>query len=186
MRKLDLDALVLARGGHDAIDAGACVMEAVSYVAGEPWSDRPNCVSPVIVSFLRQWNDHLGDAERQTLKPYIPRVIGTNTGAADDDRRAWMITDWMVRVYLPAWLRVAKLDDQAAAVEGLAELLNPAAWGRAKGIVESARKARDAAWEAARAAAWEAAREALKPTGVSLQRSALDLLDRMIAVGGTR
>jgi hypothetical protein len=54
--------------------------------------------------------------------------------------------------------------------------------------------ARDAAWDAARdaawAAAWDAARDAattsLRPTAETLQQSALDLLDRMLACGEHR
>lgn len=53
---LDLDTLQLAFGGHDPGD-DMCVMEAVAYLAGEPWSDRPECASPVIGAFLRSWND---------------------------------------------------------------------------------------------------------------------------------
>lgn len=32
---IDLDTLTLGNGSHSNIDAGACVMEAVSFVAGE-------------------------------------------------------------------------------------------------------------------------------------------------------
>ena len=47
-----------------------------------------------------------------------------------------------------------------------------AAWDAARDA------ARDAAWDAA----WDAARDALRPTVVQLQTSALDLVERMIAV----
>src|SRR5262245_59049191 len=87
-----LETLVIAKGSHGSKEAGGCVMEWTSYLAGEPWSDHPRCVSPVIAAFLRRWNDDLGDADRQRLKPYIVRVIGTNTGPEDDERRAWMLT----------------------------------------------------------------------------------------------
>ena len=38
-RDLDLDRLILYAGGHDAGDIKRryCVMEAVAFVAGEPW-----------------------------------------------------------------------------------------------------------------------------------------------------
>jgi len=69
----------LDRGGHESWEKGACVMEAVAYVAGEPFSDHPACASPVITSFLISWNDSLPDDQRQMLKPYIPRIVGTKT-----------------------------------------------------------------------------------------------------------
>ena len=55
----------------------ACVMEAVAYVAGEEWSDHPECASTVISAFLRSWNDSLSDEDRQMLKPLIPKLVGT-------------------------------------------------------------------------------------------------------------
>jgi len=39
----EVTAIALASGGHTGIDDGMCVMEAVAYVAGEPWSDAPSC-----------------------------------------------------------------------------------------------------------------------------------------------
>ena len=43
---------VLKAGSHSPPNGEltACVMEAVAYVAGEPWSDHPACASPVMVS----------------------------------------------------------------------------------------------------------------------------------------
>lgn len=46
-------------------------------LAGEKFSDRPDCVCPVIGSFLRSWNDQVGYADRQRLYPYASRVVGT-------------------------------------------------------------------------------------------------------------
>lgn len=37
----------LSEGSHDDIERGMCVMEAVAYVAGEPWGDAPQCACPV-------------------------------------------------------------------------------------------------------------------------------------------
>jgi hypothetical protein len=46
-------------------------------IGGERFSDRPDCVCPVIGSFLRSWNDGVGYADRQRLEPYASRVVGT-------------------------------------------------------------------------------------------------------------
>ena len=54
-----------------------CVMELSAFLAGEPHSDAPVCVSPVIRAFLVSWNDSLDDDGRQMLKPYAARVLGT-------------------------------------------------------------------------------------------------------------
>ena len=70
----------LHKGSHSPPNGEfeACVMEAVSYVAGEPWSDAPKCACPVITAFMISWNDGLqSDAERtRLLKPLIPLIVG--------------------------------------------------------------------------------------------------------------
>src|SRR5690606_20754126 len=93
-----LDSITLLSGAHDPNgDKQFCAMEAAAWIAGEPHSDHPECVSPVLGAFLRSWNDALDDKGRQALKPHIPRVIGT-AGDGHDEERAWMAADWLVRV----------------------------------------------------------------------------------------
>jgi hypothetical protein len=121
-----LDTLYLSAGSHASSDDGMSFMEAVSYVAGEPWSDHPSCVSPVIAAFLRGWNNSLPSAKRdRLLKPLIPVVVNTNTGEEDDETRAWMVVDWLVREQAPAWLRLAGLGEHADKLASLTELTGP-------------------------------------------------------------
>jgi hypothetical protein len=191
-RLAEMEGISLKSGAHSNPWAGMCAMELCAYVAGRPHSDHPPCVSPVIGAFGRTWNDSLrSDADRdRLLKPLIPELIGTATTPEDDERRAWMATDWLVRVHTPAWLRLAGLVAQAERLEALSELnptTTPPILPALKAIREDACKAGAAAWDAARAAAWDAARDAawdaLKPTVEKLQASAQDLLRRMAAVG---
>lgn len=58
-------------------------MEFASYLAGERWSDHPNCTHPLLAQLARCVNDCIGDDFRGTLVPHIPSVIGV-TG--DDPR----------------------------------------------------------------------------------------------------
>ena len=138
----------LAHGGHKPPNGHfeACLLEAVAYVAGEPWSDHPECVCPVLAEFGRSWNDALSDEDRQILLPYIPRLIGTRSTPEVETKRAWMATDWLVREFTPAWLRLAGLTEHAHTLEKLAALTDSA----------SARDAQPSV-DAARAAAWAAA-----------------------------
>lgn len=53
-RTLDLDTVTLAHGKHGSPEGGLCLLEAVAYVAGEPHSDHPACVSPVIAAFEQE------------------------------------------------------------------------------------------------------------------------------------
>lgn len=66
----------LSRGKHRSAKTGACFMEFASYLAGEPWSDSPQCTDPMLAHLARAVNDQLSDARRGELAPDIPRVIG--------------------------------------------------------------------------------------------------------------
>lgn len=176
-RLITLESLRLESGAHNPPDNGlvhACVMEAVAYLAGEPWSDHPECASPVIAVFLRSWNDSLGDEDRQMLKPLIPHLVDTKASTQVEEHRAWMAADWLARECAPALLRLARLTDHAEALEGLASLTAPKRAKAALAKLAAARAAaRAAAWEAAwgsgrdaaRDAAWAAEWEAGRETG---------------------
>ena len=203
-----LDTITLDVGAHETFERGHCAMEVVAWLAGEPHTDRPACVCPVIGEFVRSWNDGLPDDDRnRLLKPLLPRLAGTAASADVQDRRAFLQVDWAVRVFAPAWLRRAELHDDADSLANLPELsdaeLCEAAMPAIGKVRESAAAAWAAAWAAARAAAWAAARDAvddtmtglqasavagvvgrdaLHDTVLELQASAVDLLNRMIEV----
>lgn len=179
----------LASGGHSPTDGEYCAMEAVAYIAGEPWSDSPACACPVIAAFMRGWNDGLPDDERDALlRPLIPRLVGTRSTAAIEHCRSLMAADWLVREHTPAWLRLARLTKQADALASLPEITSMKQVPSIRGAIEAARDdafaAWDAAWDAAGYAAGDAAgdaaRDALNPTRLLLQQSALRLVERMI------
>jgi hypothetical protein len=161
----------LASGGHEKPEDGACIMEAVAYVAGEPWSDHPACACPVIGAFLRSWNDNLSDDRRDALlRPLVLKLVGTKSTPETELRRSLMAADWLVRVHTPAWLRLAKLTAQAEVLESLPEITSMAQMASSRGTIEAARKdaaaardaASDAAWSAACDAAWDAASDAAR------------------------
>lgn len=117
MADLDLDTLVLDRGRHAYPEQGLNILEAVSVVSpNERFSDSPRTVSPVVSVFLRDWNDALEDDSRQKLKPFIPRIAGSILTEDVEEFRAWLATDWLVRVQAPAWLQAAGLAEFAEAL----------------------------------------------------------------------
>jgi hypothetical protein len=179
----------LAYGTHATPEEGRCAMEWVSHIAGEPHSDEPACVSPVLRALCIALNDGLDDEPRQRLRPYLTRTIGT-AGDGLDTARAWMAMDWLVRVYTPAWLRLAGLAGWSDALEMLAPVVDEISLHRALRALEGARRqtraaraqafgdrgarpaawasaltaglaGREAAWGCAGAAAWAAARVAV-------------------------
>lgn len=84
----------LSPGRHDSPREGACVVELASLLAGEEFSDRPECVCPVIGAFLRSWNDRAAYADRQRLRPYAERVIGSRAQAAVTRQRRDICLEW--------------------------------------------------------------------------------------------
>ena len=143
----------LSKGAHKHEDEGACVMEAVAYVAGEPWTDRPACACPVISAFMRAWNDDLPtDADRdRLLRPLIPRLAGSRATPEVETCRAWLAVDWLVRTCAPTWLALTKdLEGHAHALRGLPALVSA-------DVVQEHHSTITAAWDAARVAAARAA-----------------------------
>lgn len=69
---------VLSRGKHRNPRKGACFMEFASLLAGEPWSDHPDCTHPLLAALARDVNDHIGDEARREIAPLVPEVIGLN------------------------------------------------------------------------------------------------------------
>jgi hypothetical protein len=115
------DALpMLGRGKHRNPKKGACFMELASFLAGERWSDHPQCTHPLLAMLARAVNDLTSDAARPRLAPLIPSVIGLNS---DDPR-------WDVHIALRAArtaLPVAPADRQqtlAVAIYGGERMLD--------------------------------------------------------------
>jgi hypothetical protein len=67
---------VLARGRHRRPRQGACFMEFASYLAGERWSDHPQCTHPLLAFLARGVNDFTSDHGRQSLASLVPSVVG--------------------------------------------------------------------------------------------------------------
>ncbi len=151
---------MLAHGTHATPEDGRCAMEWVSYLASEPHSDQPACVSPVVRAICIALNDSLEPGPRQRLRPYLTRTIGTARDG-HDPARAWMAMDWLIRVYTPTWLRGASLDLPADELAGLAVVhdartLRPALRSLEAGR-RRARAARAETFDGPRAAAWASA-----------------------------
>lgn len=79
MNKSAPDALPqLRRHAHLHPDDGACLMEFVSLLAGQPWSDSPSCTHPLLASLARIVNDALPDNRRTELLPLASELTNRN------------------------------------------------------------------------------------------------------------
>jgi hypothetical protein len=186
-----LSELKLLAGAHTNLEEGMCAMEAASWIAGENWTDHPECVCPVIAGFMRSWNDGIGDVEERTrlLTPLIPHTIGTRNKNLEE-RRSFMCVDWAVRTFTPEWLELcdsARYAKHVAALRSAPEItswqslidITPALVDAQKEATAARDAARAAARDAARAAAWAAANLKLQPIKERLQASAAQLVIRM-------
>jgi hypothetical protein len=84
----------LSKGKHASPGEGACVMELASMLAGEPFSDRPASVCPVIAGFMRAYNDRVDDDRRQDLYRYAAEVVGTRGTPDVEHARERRCLDW--------------------------------------------------------------------------------------------
>lgn len=200
---LDLE---LSVGPHSDPAEGTCFLEAVALIAGEPHSDRPRCVSPMLGKLGRRLNDHLPDDLRQRLIPLIPRMVGTADDGLDEAREQ-LALDWLFRTYVPTWLDLIGLGEHSTTLRNTPQLddavpimlsaraaakatADKVDWkaavtaahaatmlaSRATASTAPALVAETAAVGAARVTAWPV----LKPVVTTLQISAIDLLDRMM------
>ena len=126
---------VLCAGAHLAPEDGACLMEYVSVLAGEPFSDGPRCTDPMLATLARLVNDASSDTRRDRLGSLAPalatarrtdavgsaalvlstllRVHEVVGGSRRLDRHLWRAHRWLHRTTLrkPAglWPRWADL-----------------------------------------------------------------------------
>jgi len=79
----------LVRGAGSRLRGELCIMSLVAYLADEQHTDRPRTASPFVRNFAIQLNDGAPTALRQDLKPFAPRIMGTNDG--HDLQRALLV-----------------------------------------------------------------------------------------------
>ncbi len=91
---LRIESLRLEPGSHSSPDEGVCIVELASILAKEKFSDEPDCVCAVIGAFLRSWNDRASYVDRQRLRPYAARIVGTRGGRAITRRRRDICLVW--------------------------------------------------------------------------------------------
>jgi hypothetical protein len=91
---LRIESLRLEPGSHGSPEQGVCIVELASILAKEKFSDDPSCVCDVIGAFLRSWNDRASYFDRQRLRPYAARIVGTRSGRAITHRRRDICLIW--------------------------------------------------------------------------------------------
>ena len=81
-------------------------------------------ICPTIVAFLRTWSCGLTTSADQArlVTPLLSQVRGTWTTGPDVATRAWLVTDWLVRVHAATWCDGAELHQHATRLRALPPL----------------------------------------------------------------
>jgi hypothetical protein len=108
MRPVTHQTIKLGKGKHTSPEDGACVMELASMLAGEPFSDHPQSVCPVIGSFLRAYNDSIDDRRRQDLYAYAAQVVDSRAPQDIQDARAERLSAWVLERRQRRWTRLPR------------------------------------------------------------------------------
>jgi hypothetical protein len=101
--------------GAGSEKTGACWMSALNWYVNVGkkdfrWTDKTECVDPVIRSLCIWLNDKCEDGEREALiGPHLFQPVGTWQGAELSLRRAYKVAYLAVRVFAPCALDAAKL-----------------------------------------------------------------------------
>jgi hypothetical protein len=111
---INLETITLKEGFHETREAGVCAMELVSWLAGEPHSDAPQCACVALTAYVATVNDLFNDTERQLLKPFLPRLIGTRDDKSKE--RSELLAFRAGNVFAPIALEIAGLREEAQAL----------------------------------------------------------------------
>jgi hypothetical protein len=107
-----LDRVELVEGAGDPGAGMMCVMSLVARLAGEGHTDDPRCASPVIRAFAVPVNDGMPREVRRRLKPFAPRILGTDDGL--DRERAAVLRRALAEEILPRVAERHRLPSAAA------------------------------------------------------------------------
>lgn len=155
-RLAELPNISLDHGQHESFQKGHCAMEVAAYIAGEPHSDAPVCVCPIIRRFLVTWNDRLPNNQTRDrlIKPLLPKILDTKSSPEVERKRGILAADWLIRESLPAWLDLAKMTKHATEFRSLPELTS---WAAVRNLRPRLLVARDETGKARAYAAYAAA-----------------------------
>lgn len=134
----ELTSIVVDAEPHPRRGTHLTVLELAAWLAGEAHTDEPGSVSPVLGVFVRHLGLGLDHTRRQELKATAIRLVGTSDDAGVERRRAWQLTDWLVRVHAPPWLRRAGLTESADRLDGLDSVTDNADLVRAVDLLGNA------------------------------------------------
>lgn len=73
----------LSAGAHKKGSGEACIMEYVSLLSGDEWTDTPSCTNYIMARAAQKVNDDLPDSRRHLLIPMIGRLFGSSESSIE-------------------------------------------------------------------------------------------------------
>jgi len=128
------DRVRLYPGRHTGQSGQLCLLEAAAVLAGEPLTDHPRCVSPIVCTLGIRLNDLGTHRQRQPLTRFLPNLVGT-AGDGKEDARRWVALDFSLRTVWPRWVDRLGMREEAAALRGLAPITGEPAYCAARPLV---------------------------------------------------
>lgn len=128
---LDFGDVVIEAHPHPLRGTRLTVLELAAWTNGDPHTDEPASVSPVLRRYVRHLGVGLDPVRRQSLKQSVPHLVDTAVGEDDEVDRSWQLADWLVRRHAPTLLRGAGLAESADRLAGLPPITDPGALARA-------------------------------------------------------
>jgi hypothetical protein len=174
----------LVRGSGDPSRGRLCVMSFVAFLAGERHSDAPAAASPVIRNFAIVVNDEMPTHLRQRLKPFAPRILGTNDGL--DQRRLDLLRQAAAEAMTPLAGPPGRKPAPPSGAHGLGAWLRRRVLARMEAALIADTIAATEVEVAASTAKLIALAARRAPTAAEQERcwsKAIDLLDQLCDVG---
>lgn len=78
---------VLSAGPHNNPKDGACIMEMVSFMSGDEWTDTPKCTDLFLAYLAQKVNDNMTNDSRHLILSQFDRLF--NTALPESESRAW-------------------------------------------------------------------------------------------------
>ena len=101
------DISLLQYSAHNRA-VGVTGAEALAWMAGDPHSENPPSVCPVLLAAIRFWGRNLSQASRNTLLiPLLPNLLHTGSDSTTSTQRAHLFMVWTIMTNTSAWLDAA-------------------------------------------------------------------------------
>ena len=100
-----LKSIDLLQSSAHRRENGVTPAEALAWMSGEPHTEQPRSICPVLLALIRIWSRNLGQTGRNTLiRPVLPPLLNTGSNHLMSAARADVLMAWTIKTNTAAWL----------------------------------------------------------------------------------